>query len=128
MSKDNCNPNRRTVLKKVGGAATLLAGVTGSAAADTGNKDHYIRFRSTGGSANYSVSVPDPDANLVSIEGDDEVTRFSDATTVSGNLNTLFAPYHDELEFNGSLDDDDFSWSADSNVRVTIDGVIVKEG
>lgn len=122
---------RRTVLKKAGAAVALFAGATGSVAAQAetqDTKEHYIRFEidNGDGSGSYSGELPDPNPNTENLESDDTVTSYDDHCHYSGSVDGSWQPRYDEYQFDGSLSSSDFSWTADSNVRVILDGNVVQ--
>lgn len=127
--------SRREVLAKSGFAlATTVSGLAGTAVAgDVGTadtKDHFIKFAidSGEGKPNYTVSVPDPNPREVNIDGNDTVYNYDTYTYVDGKLDGSWSPYYDELEFDGSLSDSNFSWDADPEIQVTIDDTVVQDG
>jgi hypothetical protein len=136
------NETRRAILTKIVATAASTAGVAGAIAflsdddpspqpQDT--KDHYIQF-SVGpgeGTPGYRVSVPDADpvfVNLETLSNQDDVTKYPDHTEVDGQLKGNAAPYEDEIEFDGSLNDSDFHWSASGGIQVIIDDEVKQEG
>lgn len=140
---------RRSMVRKVGAVAVGLGiGATGSAAAADSEepdipvspdqtKTNYIRFEISSGEGNpeYTVTVPDADATLDNIDngpvlGNDTVTRNdnADTTFVDGNLNGANEPYYDALAFDGSLDSPDFSYDAEPDIAVVVNGEIKQQG
>lgn len=122
MSDDQTRLNRRSVLKKSGAAATLLAGgVVGSASAVVG-RDHRLLFIAKDGAdnASYSATVPNGDLYVKTNEGNDEVDRNGDTAELDGYVSDgFFSEGYDEYKFNG--DESDISWSADSDVEVVLE-------
>jgi len=133
MSDDIVESSRRTVLKKAGAAAVLLTGATGSAAAQAetqDTKEHYIRFEidKGEGTGSYSGELPDPDPDTENLEsGEDTVTTYDDHSHYSGEVDGSWQPRYDEYQFDGSLDSEHFSWDADANVRVILNGTVVQD-
>ena len=135
MSKETTS--RRAILARGAVAMTGSIGVVSRSArgqtdgvGSQQTKAHYIEFsvEDGDGSAQYFVSVPDPEPSYDGLESDDEIREYDTYTTVDGSLNGNFSPRQDEIDFDGSLDDNDFDWNADPEVRVIIDGDTVQSG
>ncbi|WP_139198307.1 hypothetical protein [Haloferax larsenii] len=122
------------MLRKIASAAAttsvLAAGAAGSAAAET--KEHYVRFEVDGGDGkgNYNVTLPDTDPVFENVEknGGDDVTVYEkdDKTVVDGTVDGSFPPRYDKYEFDGDMDRFDFS--ADQNIRVTVNDKVKQDG
>ncbi|USZ66740.1 hypothetical protein NGM10_08290 [Halorussus salilacus] len=132
MSQDIRSSTRRTVLKKAGVTVALFTGATSSVTAQAetqDSKEHYLRFEidNGDGTGEYSGELPDPNPDTENLEsGEDEVTTYDDHSHYSGEVDGSWQPRYDEYRFDGSLDSPDFSWDADSNVRVILDGTVVQ--